>query len=111
MLHPLDALSASPAHHKLLLENAQVRVLETIIKPGETTALHTHQWPAVHTVLGWSDFVRRDDHGTITLDTRELPVRGRAGQATWSGPLGPHTLENVGPVPLHVISVEVKAGP
>jgi len=54
MLHPLDALTASPAHHKLLLENAQVRVLETIINPGETTALHTHQWPAVHTVLAWS---------------------------------------------------------
>lgn len=38
MLHPLDALTASPAHHKLILENAQVRVLETIINPGETTA-------------------------------------------------------------------------
>lgn len=38
-----DALAAAPLHHKLLFENDQVRVLDTRITPGETTALHTHQ--------------------------------------------------------------------
>ncbi|WP_158587664.1 hypothetical protein [Algoriphagus lacus] len=39
----LDALAADPKHHTLLLENEFVRVLETIIFPGEITAIHTHQ--------------------------------------------------------------------
>lgn len=38
----LDALAADPKHHALLLENELVRVLETIILPGEITAIHTH---------------------------------------------------------------------
>jgi hypothetical protein len=36
----LDALLASAAHHRLLLENERARVLETVIQAGETTAIH-----------------------------------------------------------------------
>jgi hypothetical protein len=39
----LDALIASPQHHKLLLENETVRVIDTLIPPNETTELHTHK--------------------------------------------------------------------
>ena len=42
-----DALSAAPGQHRLLLENEQVRVLDTRIAPGEKTPLHTHIWPGV----------------------------------------------------------------
>jgi hypothetical protein len=37
--HPdsLDALVAAPKHHTLLLENEQVRVLDTRIEPGDST--------------------------------------------------------------------------
>jgi hypothetical protein len=41
----LDALIADPEHHQLLLENEYVRVLDVMIRPGEITELHTHQWP------------------------------------------------------------------
>jgi hypothetical protein len=104
----LDAVAAAPDHHRVLLENAQVRVLDTRIGSGERTPIHTHQWPAVHYVLAWSDFVRRHADGTILLDTRA----GGAGPATsalWGSPLSPHALENVGPGPLHIISVELNA--
>lgn len=104
----LDALIAAPQHHKLLLENEQVRVLETKIEPGGITRLHTHQWPATFYILAFSDFIRRDEHNQVTLDTRQSPTKPQPGQATWSPPLGPHTLENVGTTPLHVISVEIK---
>ena len=40
----LDAVAAAPEHHKVLLENDQIRVLETLILPGEETAVHTHVW-------------------------------------------------------------------
>jgi hypothetical protein len=54
----LDALVAAPAHHLLLLENERVRVLETRIPAGETTAVHTHRWPSVQYVADSPDFIR-----------------------------------------------------
>jgi hypothetical protein len=60
----LDALTAAPDHHEVRLENDEVRVLETRIRPGEATPVHTHRWPNVLFVLAWSDFVRSDADGT-----------------------------------------------
>jgi hypothetical protein len=103
----IDALRAAPKHHRLLFENDRVRVLDTRIVPGDTVPLHTHCWPAVHHVVGWSDFVRRDEHGVVQVDTRDKSAVV-AGTVLWSGPLPPHTLENVGSAELHVISTELK---
>jgi len=103
----LDALIAAPRHHRLLFENDRVRVLDTRIAPGDTVPLHTHCWPAVYQVVSWSDFVRRDEHGAVQVDTRGKPAIA-AGSVLWSGPLGPHKLENVGATELHVVSVELK---
>ena len=102
----LDALIAAPEHHRLLLENDRVRVLDTEIGPGERTPLHTHRWPAVHYVVSWCDFIRRDAGGATSVDTRgHEPASG----AVWGESLGPHTLENVGSKPIRVISVELKS--
>ncbi len=54
----LDALVAAPEHHKLLFENNFVRVLDTLILPGEITKVHTHRFPASLYILSWSDFIR-----------------------------------------------------
>lgn len=104
----LDAVVAAPAHHSVLLENEQVRVLDTRIPPGETVPLHTHRWPSVLHVLSWSDAVRRDEQGNVLLDTRG--VVATPPRVLWSPPLPPHTLENVGTVEIHIVSVELKGG-
>jgi len=104
----LDAVTAAPEHHRVLLENASVRVLETRIEPGETVRLHTHRWPAVHYFLGVADVVRRNAAGEVEFDSREVAAKAQPGQAAWSGPLGPHTLENIGRTAVHVVTVEVK---
>ena len=104
----LDALIAAPEHHRLVIENERVRMLETRIEPGETVRLHTHENPAAYYVLSFSHFVRRDEAGTVLVDTRKSGIELVPGQGVWSDPLGPHTLENVGHDPLHIISVEVK---
>lgn len=104
----LDALIAAPEHHRLALDNERVRVFETRIEPGDVVPLHTHEYPAAYYFLSWSDFVRRDENGTITLDSRAQGLSMESGQSTWAAPIGPHTLENVGDRPLHLISVEVK---
>ena len=104
----LDALIASPQHHKLLFENEFVRVLDTNIAPGETTNVHTHQFPSSLYFLSWSHFVRYDEKGNVLVDSRTLSTIPTPGSALWSGPLAAHYLKNIGDDPLHVISVEIK---
>lgn len=104
----LDAVIAAPDHHRVLLENDRVRVLDTRIEPGDTVPLHTHRWSSLYHILSWSDFVRRDADGNVVVDSRES-LKGDPPQVIWSQPLPPHTLENVGPNRIHLISVELKA--
>jgi quercetin dioxygenase-like cupin family protein len=104
----LDAVRAAPENHQLLLENDQVRVLDTRISPGATTPLHTHRWPSTLYIIQWSAFVRRDPSGQVLLDSREANLSLAPGTAVWSAPLPPHTLENVGTTEIRVLSVEIK---
>ena len=104
----LDAVLAAPGYHSVVLENESVRVLDTTVPPGHTVPLHTHRWPAVHYIITWSDFIRRDNDGAVLLDTRNMPEKPAPGSTQWSGPFAPHTLENVGDDALHVLSVEIK---
>jgi hypothetical protein len=104
----LDAMIAATKHHKLLLENERVRVLDTCIPSGERTAVHTHKWPATFYVMSWSDFIRYDDKDNVVLDSRTLANPPSAGTAMWSEPLAPHSLENIGSQDLRVISIELK---
>ena len=104
----MDAMTAAPEFHTLLLENETVRVLDSLLRPGESTPVHTHRWPSVQYVIGFSDFVRSDDTGTVILDSREMATKPQPGSAFWSGPLRPHSVTNVGNSEIRVISVEFK---
>lgn len=106
----LDALTAAPETHSLLLENDEVRVISTRIAPGETTALHTHRWPQVMIVDSFSDFVRRDEAGDVVADSRGAALPP-PGAAVWLESLPPHTLENVGDGTIRVVGVEIKKTP
>ena len=105
----LDAMLAAPDHHSVLLENSQVRVLDTRLAPGESTPVHAHRWPAALYVLSWSDFVRRNAEGEVILDSRELQMRANPGEAIWGSPLAPHFVTNVGTSLLHIIAIEIKS--
>ncbi len=104
----LDALIAAPEHHKLLFENSSVRVLDTLISPGEITNIHTHRFPASLYILSWSDFIRYDADGNVMVDSRNIANPPLTHTALWSEPLIPHALKNIGNQNLHVISVELK---
>ena len=104
----LDAMTAAAEHHRVLLENERVRVLDAWIAPGDTVPLHTHRWPGVIYVLGTSDFVRYDADGRVVLDSRTLPSKIERGDVLWSPPLHPHRLQNTGETELRVITVELK---
>ncbi len=82
-----------------------MRVLDTRIPVGDIVPIHTHRWPGVYYTIQASAFVRRDQEGTITFDSRESPPRGTANFLAY---LPPHSVENVGDVEIHLISVELK---
>jgi quercetin dioxygenase-like cupin family protein len=107
----LDAMTAAPGHHRVILENERVRVLDSWIAPGDTVPVHTHRWPSVIHVVSASDFVRYDAEGRVVLDSRTLPTPPAAGDVLWSPPLKPHSLHNAGATDLRVITVELKDAP
>ncbi|MBC7645845.1 MAG: hypothetical protein H7095_01865 [Pseudopedobacter sp.] len=111
MLNHLDALAASPEHHKILLENDGIRVIETLILPGEETRVHTHIWSGYLYILEWSDFERLDADRNVLMDSKRLEHTPTAGTALWCGPLEPHSLRNVGNQNIHVIMTEFKTVP
>ena len=106
--HLLDAMTAAPDHHEVLLENSAVRVLDTRLGPGERTPVHAHEWPAALYILSWSDFVRYDPDGNVLVDSRTMPSKPSIGSVLWSAPLPPHFVHNVGLAELRVLAVEVK---
>ena len=106
----LDAMTAAPEHHHLLMENDQVRVLDTRLGPGERTPLHAHAWPAALYVMSWSAFIRRDGDGNVIVDSRDWEDEPSVGEALWLPPLMPHSVENVGTGELRLIAVELKTG-
>lgn len=104
----LDALTAAPAHHTLLLENHQVRVLHTRIAPGEVVPLHTHRWGGVAYLQSWSHFLRRGENGKVLFDSRDSGDPPAVPGAQWSQSLPPHTVENLGSAEISIIMVEFK---
>ena len=107
MTDELDGVVAAPDHHKVIFENDAVRVLEVTIRAGDTTPLHTHLRPTLNYVVSGSHLIRRDEHGTVLIDTRTDPdyVMPRVTYGETS-PL--HTIENPGPADLVFIAVELK---
>ena len=106
-LDELDGAAVAPAHHKVIFENEQVRVLETTIPVGEITPLHTHLAATVMYVLSGSHFIRRDEHGTTMVDTRANPDFVLP-KVVFAASTPRHTIENTGDDDLVVIGVELK---
>jgi hypothetical protein len=106
----LDALAAAPGFHRLVLENDEVRVLETRIGPGETVPVHTHRWPSVIHTLANGHVVRRDDEGRVLTDTRASGTPPETGTTVWVAPMPPHSVENVDSTEIRLLNVELKRG-
>ena len=107
----LDGPVGAPEHHRVVFENDRIRVLEVVIRAGDTAPLHTHLAPHLVIASSGSQFVRRDADGTVLLDTRTLGPDHRLPTYAWIDGLGPHTLENVGPDDILATAVELKSWP
>ena len=103
----LDGVIAAPDHHNVLFENDEVRVIETTVKAGDTTPVHTHPKTVMYVVSG-THFVRRDDSDQVMVDTRDQGESFVMPSVIWSDGTPPHVIENPGEDDLIVIGVELK---
>ena len=95
-----DPAKQSPQYYKVLLENAQVRVLEYRLKPGEKEPMHTH-------VAGGLYIFGDAKMRTTYPDGRTEESAGGAGEAHWRSPVT-HALENIGTTEAHALAVDIK---
>jgi hypothetical protein len=103
----LDALVAAPEHHRLLFEDALVRVIDTQIPPGERTAVHTHRYPSILYIVSAGMFLRYDAQGAVITDSRALTPQ-TAPSAFRTPPMPPHSVENIGTTLVHLVNIEFK---
>lgn len=97
-----DALKVAPDHYKVKVENAQVRVVENVLGPGEKDGLHTH--PA-----GWYYVTRGGRMKVTTAEGKTEIWEPKTGESGWMEAEGAHTSENVGTASMSFILVEVKS--
>jgi hypothetical protein len=94
-----DAVQAAPKSHKVVFENAFVRVLEVRVLPGTTVPMHHHHWPSL--LLSWdtggkTPHVRyRRANGSV----RDIPSTDEAiHPGVWS-------VEWIKPEPMHAVEI------
>ena len=104
----LDAAVAAPDQHTVLLENERVRVLDSRVRPGETVPVHTHRWESVVYMISTGDFLRYDEAGNVTFDSRTVSSETAAGSVLWLPPAEPHAVKNIGDREIRAITVEIK---
>jgi quercetin dioxygenase-like cupin family protein len=91
-------------HHRLIFANQYIRVLEVIVKPGETTLFHKHSLDniAVHLSDGQMKNQAAGEDWTA-FSVKEGAVGFRAGTAT---PYT-HRITNVGTAVFHVYDIQL----
>lgn len=104
-LDATDAVTAAPLSHKVLLENADVRVLDVFVAPHTKEPMHAHVWPSVMYVF---------QNSTIRYSTPTSAGEAITPLANWKPtphllkPEGLHSVDNLGDTPFHAIRVELK---
>ena len=94
-------VDGGPETHKVVLDNAEVRVLDVHIQPGQKVAMHSHPASVVYYVT--------DAKMKVTLpDGTSRVAEAKAGTAAWRDP-ATHAVENVGSSELHLVQTELKA--
>ncbi|MGV9710884.1 hypothetical protein ACWDTI_09500 [Gordonia sp. NPDC003424] len=109
----LDATVAAPQHHRVLLENDEVRVLEVFLAPGATEPPHHHRWSSVLCLIEGSDLIDHDGAtGEVVLDTREFGGLTPIEATAWKEPEALHYVSNPSDTEsIRLIRVELKNVP
>ena len=95
-----DVVQVAGDSHKVILENAQVRVLAVTLKPGQKAPMHSH--PAN------VSYVLSDGKLRVTMaDGKTVDKEPKAGTASWSEAVS-HAVENIGSADFTQVQIELK---
>ena len=96
-----NELPAPQAQRRVLLENAEVAVIETVYPAGGSVPMHAHRFPLVaHVIEGGTVQTTAPDGSVATLELTP-------GLTLWRDPQR-HAARNVGATTVRIIEVEVK---
>jgi beta-alanine degradation protein BauB len=94
----LDSVSVDPAHHEVLFENDQVRVVRWVVAPGDTTLYHSHPENL--------NICLTDYNGRVTgQEATTSDVHAKAGSLSWRQS-GSHAVANLARQRMEGILVE-----
>ena len=97
-----DVVKVAAEHNKIILENADVRVIENTLAPGEKDAVHTHP-------SGWYYVTKPGTMKIVFADGKVATWEAKQGEGGWLQTKAPHTAENTGETTLVYVLVEVKS--
>jgi hypothetical protein len=105
-------LNAAPVHHRAILENDVVRVLDVRIAPGDTVPAHQHDLPSIFVTLSPADLVFRSLSGETVKNVRRSREPGGDPNVEWRDPApAPRIVSNIDTVELHALRIELKSTP
>jgi quercetin dioxygenase-like cupin family protein len=90
------------AERKVLLENAEVVVIETTYPPNTGVAMHEHRYQHVVYVVNGGTVQTSSPDGSVS--TLEL----HSGQTLWRNPQS-HSTRNIGSTTYKVLEIEIKS--
>ncbi len=97
-----DAVQAAPGSHKVVFENAFIRVLYVTLPPaGSSEPMHTHRWPSVFLGYDTGGKTAHIRYHTPDGRVRDIPSRtepvhvGTWGGGQWMAPEPMHSIEVV----------------
>lgn len=100
--HAQDIVKVAPEHSKVLMENDDVRVVQTTLAPGQKDPMHTHP-------SGWYYVVTPGKMKITFPDGKVALWESEAGEGAWLKTKSPHEDENVGTTTIVWVLVEVKS--
>lgn len=98
-------LSQEP-RHRLVFENADLRVLDVRVPPGDTTLEHRHDRDLVTVSMNETADTRTQSPGRPWGPTRPRRPVGDIAVTEYAQAPGSHRMENVGGSPYHLFAVE-----
>lgn len=93
-----DAVTAAPQFYKLLQDTLGIRIIEATYKPGDSSALHSHNDYATYIIEGGTDEFIGKDGTKMTNEVKAGAENIRAAEV--------HSVKNIGKTTMKVLLVE-----
>jgi hypothetical protein len=110
-----DGYRADPAHHRVLFEDDNVRILEVMLAPGAKENAHVHKLSAVFVIDQFPKFTTHPEcsdqvycWGGKAFTIERPPGGPSMPVVTKSGPVGLHYATNDDTIPFHAYKIEYK---